>query len=63
MVAAVHSALFAIPKRCSLPSRFPPVVPSADAVATWAVFWAGEPFCSAAYATAMVATSITTIAA
>ena len=47
VVTAAHRALLAIPKRCSLPSRLPPVVPSAEAVATSAPFWAGEPFCSA----------------
>ena len=48
VVTVAQSALLAMPKRCSLPSRLPPVVPSAEASATSADFWAGEPFCSAA---------------
>ena len=34
VVTVAQSALLAMPKRCSLPSRLPPVVPSAEATAT-----------------------------
>ena len=37
MVTALHSAELAMPKRCSLPSRLPPVDP-----ARWCVFDAGQ---------------------
>ncbi len=48
VVMADHSELSATPKRCSLPSRLPPVLPSWAATSTPAALWAGEPCCSAA---------------
>ena len=45
VVTAVHSAEFAIPKRCSLPSMLPPVEPSMRGTPACS---AGEPCCSAA---------------
>jgi hypothetical protein len=41
VVAVAHSADWAIPLRCSLPSRLPPVVPSAAATSIPAAPWAG----------------------
>ena len=46
VVAVAHSAESAIPKRCSLPSRLPPVVPSWASVLSAGVR-AGEPCRSA----------------
>ena len=48
VVIAVHSAELAIPKRCSLPSRLPPVEPLMWSVVTPARCCAGVPCCSAA---------------
>ena len=47
VVTAVHSAELAMPKRCSLPSRLPPVEPSRMPVWTPAACWAGVPCISA----------------
>ena len=48
VVTAVQSAELAIPKRCSLPSRLPPVEPLKWSVLTPARCCAGVPCCSAA---------------
>ena len=47
VVTAEKSAVLAMPKRCSLPSRLPPVEPEKWWVVTPARCWAGVPCCSA----------------
>ena len=47
VVTVSNSAEPAIPKRCSLPSRLPPVEPEITCVCRPAACWAGEPCASA----------------
>ena len=47
VVIAVQSDVSAMPKRCSLPSRLPPVEPWKAVVWRPAACWAGVPCCSA----------------
>ena len=62
MVAVAHSAELAMPKRCSLSCRLPPVLPSVALISIPASRSAGEPCCSAGYATTTPAMNIASIA-
>ena len=63
VVVVAQSAESAMPKRCSLPSRLPPVEPSKAWVWRPAACWATVPCCSAGRITAMKATQRMSIAA